>query len=146
MQAKCKSCGICKPLDEFHKEKRNKNGHFSSCKACLNAKNLAWYNSNKEQARKSGSDWDKENKHKRAEYKLKHRYGIDMATYDLMVTAQKGKCAICDREAKLFVDHCHSSGQVRGLLCNNCNIGIGSFEDNTIYLSKAADYLSAGKK
>ena len=62
---------------------------------------------------------------------------------------QNGKCKICSREmertpgtgSSVVVDHCHTSGIVRGLLCNECNRGLGYFKDNPKTLKQAATYL-----
>lgn len=74
--------------------------------------------------------------------------GIINMTYDLyekMLADQNNKCVICDIEhnniKKLHVDHCHKTGKVRGLLCNNCNNGIGKLGDSIIMLKKAIKYL-----
>jgi Recombination endonuclease VII len=63
-----------------------------------------------------------------------------------MLEAQGGKCAICparssDHGKKFHVDHCHETGKVRALLCNNCNNGLGRFKDNAEYLINAANYI-----
>lgn len=81
---------------------------------------------------------------------LTRMYGITKADYDTMEAEQEGKCAIC-REfnfamgtyhtGKLMVDHDHDSGKVRGLLCHNCNRGIGLFKDSPEVASAAAQYL-----
>ena len=69
-------------------------------------------------------------------------YGITPEDYDLMYEQQKGNCAVCGTfKARLFVDHSHEDGKVRGLLCTNCNTGIGMFHDNTDHLKKAIEYL-----
>jgi hypothetical protein len=58
-----------------------------------------------------------------------------------MEEKQEGKCLICKKTGKLVVDHCHSTKKVRGLLCNNCNVGLGAFKDNCEFLSDAVIYL-----
>lgn len=73
-------------------------------------------------------------------------YGITQAHYDEMLKAQKHRCAICDSHVialkrQLFVDHCHRTGAVRGLLCMKCNLGLGAFEDRPARIIKAVDYL-----
>lgn len=76
------------------------------------------------------------------ESNLKHRYGITLVDYNEMLLKQNCRCKICDTESSgLVVDHCHSSGDVRGLLCKNCNVGLGYFKDNPERIEKAAQYL-----
>lgn len=67
--------------------------------------------------------------------------------YRSMLAAQSGGCAICGREAgdakrRLYVDHCHETGLIRGLLCANCNTGLGMFADNQERMMKAIEYLA----
>lgn len=77
---------------------------------------------------------------------LMRSYGLSLAGYNNMLAEQNGVCAICKKPeeevGKLFVDHCHNSGDVRGLLCKNCNSGIGMFKDSTTLLSNAIEYLN----
>jgi hypothetical protein len=79
-------------------------------------------------------------------------FGITLADYEAMMVAQAGVCAICSQPetridnrtkqpSRLAVDHCHSTGKVRGLLCSACNKGIGHLKDDPALLRKAADYL-----
>lgn len=80
--------------------------------------------------------------------KLKSRYGIPPGTYRKMLELQNGNCLICDisesaHGKRLFVDHCHTTGTVRGLLCNECNKGLGCFKDNPEYFLKAIEYLKS---
>jgi hypothetical protein len=77
---------------------------------------------------------------KRSE-KLRQRYGITPEQYDDMLKSQDFKCAICGSEAELCVDHCHTTGSVRGLLCHLCNVSLGGFKDNIASLAKAIEYL-----
>lgn len=78
---------------------------------------------------------------------LKREYGIDKQGYDALLKLQNGKCAICGlpekehRNQVLNVDHNHTTKKVRGLLCNNCNRGIGHLKDSISNLEKALEYL-----
>lgn len=74
------------------------------------------------------------------------RAGIDLTEneYQELLTAQDGLCAICRKppsRKRLHVDHSHSGGQVRGLLCNKCNFGVGQFNDSILLLEAAIAYL-----
>lgn len=78
-------------------------------------------------------------------------YGITLEQYEEMYNEQQGKCACCDRHESEFkrglhVDHCHTTDQVRGLLCTKCNPGIGYFDDNVESLEMAIAYLNKFKK
>lgn len=81
-------------------------------------------------------------------WRLRNSYGISVEQFDRMFSVQGGRCAIClgaftsDHNGKPRVDHCHASGRVRGLLCLNCNAGLGSFGDNVATLLRAAEYAS----
>ena len=79
--------------------------------------------------------------------KFKKQYGITIEQYDEMLAAQGGGCAICsaktpsNRTKYFAVDHCHTTGKVRGLLCTKCNRGLGLFNDRTDLLKLATNYL-----
>ncbi len=78
---------------------------------------------------------------------LKRRYGITQQDYELMSSAQDHACAICTAEAwmerygVLHIDHDHTTGEVRGLLCDRCNVGLGRFRDDPQLLKNALRYL-----
>ena len=74
-------------------------------------------------------------------YHLVRRYGISAAEADRMLEAQGGLCAICGENAAEHVDHCHETGDVRGILCFNCNGGLGQFRDRVDILLMAVAYL-----
>lgn len=79
------------------------------------------------------------------EYNLKIKYGLTVEDYNNMLLNQAGGCAICGKspgERPFDVDHCHDTGKVRGLLCNNCNMGLGSFKDNIDNVRRAVQYLA----
>lgn len=73
-------------------------------------------------------------------------FGITIEIYNNLLNKQKGVCAICNNKCKsghsLSIDHCHITGKVRGLLCKNCNSGIGFLNDDKVLLKNAIKYLS----
>ena len=72
------------------------------------------------------------------------RFGLTVATFDAMMLAQGGVCAVCHAEPngrQLDVDHCHAGGHVRALLCNRCNKLLGTVGDNPLLLEALAAYL-----
>lgn len=81
----------------------------------------------------------------------KRRYNITLEDYNEMLVAQGHCCAICScgswesRDGRLHVDHDHQTGEVRGLLCYKCNVGLGSFQDDPAGLRAAADYLERSR-
>lgn len=81
------------------------------------------------------------------DYNRKYHYGLSSEEFTEILTAQDGKCAICGttdwpgRHNKPHVDHCHETGLVRGVLCTNCNSGLGQFRDRTDLLEAAIAYL-----
>lgn len=86
-------------------------------------------------------------------YRIFSKYKISEQQYDNMLWKQGGKCAICKQPEILLVnkkpkplsiDHCHTTGKIRGLLCSTCNTGLGFFKNNPEYLKNAALYCEEG--
>ena len=82
------------------------------------------------------------------DYQLLYKFGLTRREYDDMLAHQKGKCAICGsidpgskNKGQFSVDHDHVTGDIRGLLCTQCNTGLGSFQDNPEFLRMAISYL-----
>jgi len=81
------------------------------------------------------------------EVNLKAKFGMTLAEFNEILADQDGACAICKskssgQEGRAFqVDHDHVTGQVRGLLCLNCNLGIGHLKEDALILRKALEYL-----
>lgn len=76
------------------------------------------------------------------------KYGISTARFHELYDAQEGRCAICREPADhagLYIDHCHDTDVVRGLLCHGCNIGIGWLGDDGDRMRRAADYVEAAR-
>jgi hypothetical protein len=125
---RCPDCGKWKPLDEFPRNKNTKDGRHSYCKPCHNARGKETYE------RLYGGT---------RHYHLRRRYGIGADEFDALVERQGGVCAICGRPDPEHVDHDHETGAVRGILCFNCNGGLGQFRDSIDSLLTAASYLEA---
>ena len=110
-----------------------------------------WALRNPEKMKAATDNWRNNNKEyntaRQRQYQLKSKYGITEDDYTVLLTEQDGKCAICMTDKptgkwKVFaVDHCHNTGKVRGLLCNECNRGIGLLKDSPELLQAAKDYL-----
>ncbi|HVI40683.1 MAG TPA: endonuclease VII domain-containing protein [Anaerovoracaceae bacterium] len=106
-----------------------------------------WKLANPDKLKAQRTRYNKSASHKRARrrYHLKVTYGVSESKYNEMSAAQHDKCAICDSNKKLYVDHDHSSGKVRGLLCNRCNLKLGIIEDSE-FVAKANKYLTNFKE
>jgi hypothetical protein len=74
------------------------------------------------------------------------KYGITQEQFTLNLMAQENKCAICNISfsdlVRTYVDHCHTTGKIRGIICFHCNTGLGHFKDNITLLEKARKYLN----
>ena len=169
-----KFCGKCKcnkPLNDFYNDKRSKDGKQHHCKIC----HSNYYNipENKELRKKYLKEYYKNNhdmpeyKEKKNTYRKKYAmkpekkiadyktyllrtYGITLEQYNQMLEEQEGKCKICGKhhsesKKRMAVDHNHETGAIRGLLCTNCNTGIGLFLDNPTLIENAINYLKEYK-
>ncbi len=122
----CPDCESVKPLTDFPRNRSGRGGHGRYCKPCHNVRGK------EATSRLYGSE---------REYHLRRRYGIGQADFDEMLAAQGGVCAICGAADPQHVDHDHRDGHVRGILCFNCNGGLGQFRDNPVFLAQAITYL-----
>ncbi|TAL21629.1 MAG: hypothetical protein EPN99_07245 [Frankiales bacterium] len=146
--ARCVECGLVKSLQLFHRERSRPNGRNRRCKECRNARNREHVANNRQRRMESMARWRAENPDRYAAaqraYKLKG-YGLSPEAYEALLLAQGGVCAICCRPARsgwdLSVDHDHESKAVRGLLCGQCNAGIGLLRDDGAVLESALRYL-----
>lgn len=131
-EKRCSRCQKVYPLTDFWKDSHAAGGHVPYCKRCKNRKTLA------KAARK---------------HRLSKLFGLTPEEYDEKLANQGGKCAICGREEfgvsgihrtprRMAVDHNHSTGQVRGLLCHQCNSALGLFQEDPVLLDKAKEYLA----
>lgn len=125
-QRRCPDCSEVKNLEEFPRHRNGKDGRHVYCKPCHNMRGAET-----RQRLHGGS----------RHYHLVRRYGISAAQADAMFDAQGGLCAVCREAPAEHVDHDHLTGRVRGLLCFNCNGGLGQFRDRVDILENAIRYL-----
>jgi len=122
---KCPNCSELKDVSEFYQQKQDWTGYASWCKKCY--RSVYRIHNTRGKARR-----------------LFSRYGITAEQLEEMKIAQDNKCKICRTELiKPHVDHDHETGTVRGVLCGNCNLGLGAFGDNPEFLQAAIDYLAS---
>ena len=110
----CNKCNILKPKSGYHKDSSKKDGLHTHCNEC----------------RKCAA--------------LQSMYGITMKDKESIYAEQDGLCGICQEGVPfdlMVVDHCHTTGEVRGLLCNPCNLFIGIAKDDIQTLANAIKYL-----
>jgi DNA repair exonuclease SbcCD ATPase subunit len=152
----CSTCKVDKDVSSFSKNKSRANGLHNQCKDC----NKTQYLKNAESRKQTMREYDKANasvRNLKAKtyqqdgrarwWDIKKKYDITKEQYEMMLTKQNHQCYICgvkhtDKHRKrLFIDHNHENGKIRGLLCQSCNTGLGHFRDNPILLEQAINYL-----
>lgn len=144
MQIKvCSKCALPLPLKMFHKLKHGALGRHPNCKTCR---------SKYESKRWKGLPGEHKRRLRKSKGKSERaaslaEFGFTLESFRDAVTAVDGKCEICSKYVgdSLCVDHCHSSGKFRGLLCSTCNMGLGMFRDDEERLRKAIKYLRSRK-
>ncbi len=144
---RCTHCKEVLPQEQFHKDKGFHDNLARRCKKCQGEMHEAWRLKNLGKAAEHQRNWRKNNRDRSNDHGRKYNYGIALGTYDRMLAMQNGKCAICDAtegggRGAFHVDHDHSSGKVRGLLCEACNLGLGKFKDRAELLLSAIKYLA----
>ena len=123
-------------IAEWHKKYPGKRAEYSR----------KWRAAHPEQKREEARQYRRAKPETVAGHLMKYRYGITRAEYDRLLSAQGGLCAACHRPPEkrcLDVDHDHTTGRVRGLLCNPCNITLGRCREGGEWLRKLADYIEA---
>ena len=169
----CSKCKIEKNLTEFYEYPSYKDGFHSWCKDCCreNSRNYAREYCPSQEVKKRHDVFLK-TYHQTPEYKVKRKiyyqtpegknssrnallkcsYGITQLEYDQLFEKQNGLCAIwgkpetCSHKGildHLSVDHVHTTGKIRGLLCHNCNIALGNFKEDFSILENAIVYLKS---
>lgn len=131
---KCRKCDETKPLEAFHRHANTKGGRRHECATCTQEYH-------REMRKKHGRNFYRK-------YALKRHYKMTLQDYEGLLALQDGRCAICNTSdpqgpwGTFTVDHDHKTGEVRGLLCQLCNQGLGDFKDNVEFLASAIRYLT----
>lgn len=128
----CNRCSVSLEDSNWHPSAKKR--RWLICKSCANIRQNKYNQANPEVVHKQNNQ---------------RRYGITYEKYQQMLLNQNGVCAICSNpensrlRRNLSIDHCHKTNEIRGLLCSECNIGLGKFKDSIILLDKAKEYLNA---
>lgn len=147
----CSKCGVV--TDDFGPDFRAKDLLQSSCRSCYKAFDLVRYQKKRlqkcEYQRRYYANLSAEERSIRSRrHYLKANYGLSVEEYEAMLSLQNGLCALClkppsgRRMKVLQVDHCHKTGRVRGLLCNECNTAIGRLGDSEEGIRRTLEYLT----
>jgi len=130
----CSKCMEDKPLHAFHIQASGPKGRRSRCRVCIADDQRERYDSEKQR-------W----------VVVKSRYGITRDEYYQLYASQNGRCAICRRDESAIsrgtffcIDHDHKGGQVRGLLCTECNLAVGYLESTGASVASVSAYLERG--
>ena len=112
---KCRHCKLDLPLHNFHIDRKQANGFYNVCRSCRS--------------------------------KYRRLIDISQKEYQEILASQNNQCAICGKDATEFktslnVDHDYKTKKIRGLLCTNCNMGLGHFKDSLSNLHRALMYIS----
>lgn len=134
----CPKCGEIVPVERFRKKNRHGQpiGWCRDCDRKANRKRYHEKDSTKKSTREAST-----------RHYLKKLYGMTLEQYREMEEQQDYRCAICrepeTQNRNLAVDHCHSTGKVRDLLCQSCNTAIGKLKDSPELIRAAADYIES---
>ena len=164
-EKKCNRCGEVKSTSLFYRHKHTKDGFLGQCKACVSIANKETYERNKESNRAYARDYHSKNR-EACKQKMRERYAANKEIYRARALdnsvgkgasdfyraeiAKSDKCRICKiaetdaPKGRLAVDHCHDTGEFRGLLCDKCNTAIGLLQDDISNLTAAIEYLRQG--
>lgn len=160
---KCTKCGVEKDLETgFYKNKRSRDGYLTVCRACIcaerreyvaankdevYAKSKAYWEANKERIQEMNRAYHRKHKDRLRALKREVETGFSPALFDATMAFQDGKCGICKctlaelPKPQVHADHCHETGQPRGVLCGNCNTAIGRLGDNIEGIRRVLAYL-----
>ena len=143
----CSTCNKTKGEEEFL-QRKDRPSRRSYCNDCAAVKSKKWRQDNPDRASDQSRNWREANvdayRARQRKNHIRRTYGIEEADYQALCAEQDHACAICCSpmaEVRMVVDHDHSTGEVRGILCVTCNTGIGMLRDDYQLVQRALDYL-----
>lgn len=147
---RCPVCDAVKSVSLFYRKNTKTARGWSWDSHCIECRRAACrdYGAGSKATRNARlASWRKKNPAKAASLdkrkRLKQKYGLSEGQVEQMREAQQGRCAICERATRrLFVDHCHTKGHVRALLCQTCNTFLGWYEKKADTILKFQRYLN----
>lgn len=158
-QQTCATCNTTFSIDHFYVKNKETQARLKHCKYCTqerNQNNLLNNPNRRAENYKYKNQWSRDNPERNRNSYLKRIYGITSVEYEKIAEDQNHNCAICNKKEtkqnifgnpkRLAVDHCHSTGKVRGLLCFHCNSSIGKFKEDIETLENAINYLKKHKE
>lgn len=143
---KCYKCNETKTLPEFYRHKGMTDGHLNICRVCTISKSAVNQKKNPDKTRKDKRDLKRKHSEQYYRVRLLKEYNLTPEAYTELLLKQACACAVCfvptsELTYKLYVDHDHVTGKVRGLLCQKCNSGIGMLQDTLTVVESAVEYL-----
>lgn len=139
---RCKRCNADKPLTDFYKRENGK--LHNTCRFCKCKANRARYHGetrDKILAQNRAYGKQPHVRERRRDQFFQRKYALSLADLKSASAAQNHRCKICNEIGQLVVDHDHTTGKVRGLLCHPCNKGLGFFGDDLHVVKAAGVYL-----
>lgn len=145
MKKNCNNCqneyedtikGKCRPCYRLYQKQWRLNNLDK-----FNASQTRYRKKNQKKTTAKQREWRKNNPDKAKNILIKSRHGITLDTYNAMSLEQNYLCKICSKSKKLYIDHDHKTGKVRGLLCDQCNKALGLLYDSVESINNAAKYL-----
>jgi hypothetical protein len=157
MEYTCTKCKITKDESLFYKDKSKPNNLHTNCKLCHSSRNklkrktnLAWREMQLQKSKEYRNKYPDKNRNSIRNATLKAKYGITSKEYDDLFALQGYKCAVCgctknNGYGKMPVDHCHTTGKVRAILCQSCNVTLGKVGEKEEILLALINYLRKHK-
>lgn len=133
-------------MRDLERKKEYQKEYYLKNKEVLRSYRKTHYENNRASLLLKQKEWSKNNPDSIKSNHLKFSYNLSLSVYKELYSKQEGCCACCGKHEstlskKLGVDHCHTTGKIRGLLCNICNLALGYAKDDVRILANMIEYL-----